>query len=162
MHVVHFPMSCYVDMHVAIDFPLLVKHSKVFCFCVKSKAMWGFTQVRACSIFIIIPSGVWSIMGEKKEKQMRGRRSLHILKAPPCTNQRCFCKLKGPSSICIQTFCNSNKNFSYFTLVKACSCGPSLIFWAYALESTTLRSGEAVSLRHYLFSLPFLGLGTPN
>jgi len=42
----HFPMSCYVDMHVAIDFALLVKHSKVFCFCVNGKAMWGFTRVK--------------------------------------------------------------------------------------------------------------------
>ncbi len=39
MYVVHFPMSFYVDMHVAIDFALLVKHSKVFCLCVKGKAM---------------------------------------------------------------------------------------------------------------------------
>jgi hypothetical protein len=46
--------------------------------------------------------------------------------------------------------------------VKASSCGPSLIFWAYALEFTTLRSREALSLRPYLFSLPFLGLGYPG
>jgi hypothetical protein len=62
------PMSCYVDMHVAIDFASLVKHSKVFCFCVKSKAMWGFTQLRACSIFIVIPSWSPEYHGEKKRK----------------------------------------------------------------------------------------------
>ncbi len=70
-----------------------------------------YSGKKACSIFIIIPSGVWSIMGGKKKKQMGGSRSLHIWKHLLAQTKDAFvnwgdlppfaCK---PSAIQIKTF----------------------------------------------------------